>query len=95
MTTSYAELKSQIADLEKKAELARNAEISSAKAQIREIMQTFGLTTADLSAPAKAPKARKAVPAKYRDANTGEEWTGRGRAPKWLNGKDKADYLIK
>jgi DNA-binding protein H-NS len=35
------------------------------------------------------------VPAKYRSAETGETWTGRGRAPLWLAGKNKDDFLIK
>jgi DNA-binding protein H-NS len=95
MTTSYADLKAQIAVLEKQAAQVRDSEISAAKTQIREIMQTYGLTIADLGGATKAPKARKPVEAKYRDTSTGEEWTGRGRAPKWLNGKNKEDYLIK
>jgi DNA-binding protein H-NS len=32
---------------------------------------------------------------KYRDTATGQSWTGRGRAPKWLEGKNKEDFLIK
>lgn len=95
MTTSYADLKAQIAVLEKQAAQARDSEISAAKSQIREIMQTYGLTMADLGGAIKVPKARKTVAAKYRDASNGAEWTGRGRAPKWLDGKNKDDYLIK
>lgn len=95
MTNSYAALKAQIAELEKQAAQVRETEISAAKSQVREIMQTYGLTIADLGGVAKVPKARKTVAAKYRDASTGAEWTGRGRAPKWLDGKNKDDYLIK
>jgi DNA-binding protein H-NS len=95
MTNSYASLKAQIAELEKQAAQVRETEISAAKNQVREIMQTYGLTIADLGGATKAPKARKTVAAKYRDAATGQEWTGRGRAPKWLDGKKKDDYLIK
>lgn len=95
MTASYADLKIQIAALEKKAAQVRETEISAAKIQVREIMQTYGLTIADLGGATKAPKVRKTVAAKYRDASTGAEWTGRGRAPKWLDGKNKEDYLIK
>jgi len=94
MTTTYADLKAQIAALEKQAAQVRDSEIASAKSQIREIMQTYGLTIADLGAAAKTTQVRKPVPAKYR-SETGEEWTGRGRAPKWLDGKSKDDYLIK
>jgi DNA-binding protein H-NS len=32
---------------------------------------------------------------KYQDPVSGSQWTGRGRAPKWLEGKNKEDFLIK
>jgi DNA-binding protein H-NS len=34
------------------------------------------------------------VAPKYRDPATGKTWTGRGRAPTWLEGKDKVKFLI-
>lgn len=37
---------------------------------------------------------RGKVAAKYRDPDTGATWTGRGIAPKWIAGKDRARYLI-
>lgn len=95
MTTTYADLKAQIAALEKQAAHVRHEEVASAKSQIREIMQTYGLTISDLGGAEKTEHVRKLVPAKYRNTATGEEWTGRGRAPKWLDGKQKDDYLIK
>lgn len=93
--TSYADLKAQIAALEKQAAQVRDTEIAAAKQQIREIMQAYGLTVADLGSMAKVAQVRKPVPSKYRDVSTGEEWTGRGRVPKWMDGKNRADYLIK
>jgi len=95
MTATYAELKAKIVELEKQAAQARTSEISGAKAQIHELMKAYGLTIADLGGAAKPVKARKTVDAKYRDTTSGNEWTGRGRAPKWLTGKNKEDYLIK
>ena len=41
-----------------------------------------------------AAPAKSKVAAKYRDPVSGKEWSGRGLAPKWLQGKNKADYLI-
>lgn len=95
--STYAEIKAQIAELENKAKEARALELAAAKAQIAEIMQTYGLTINDIgnSATSKVAKTRQPVPAKYRDAATGETWTGRGRAPRWLDGKNKDDFLIK
>lgn len=95
--TTYQEYKAKIAELESLAEKARNDEVQSAKEQILTIMRTYNLTAADLSSntKAKSVKTRAPVPTKYRDDATGQTWTGRGRAPKWLEGKDKNQFLIK
>jgi DNA-binding protein H-NS len=95
--TTYQEYKTKIAELETLAETARKNEISKAKEQVTAIMREYGLTVADLGTPAKAKpvKTRAPVPTKYRDDATGQTWTGRGRAPKWLEGKDKNQFLIK
>lgn len=43
--------------------------------------------------------ARKPVPAKYRHPDTGDTWTGRGKAPRWITaaeaqGKSRDQFLI-
>ena len=93
---SYAELQAQIKELEQKAAAARSAELADAKARIIELMNTYGLTTADLSAGAGKSKFNKtkSVAAKYKDPVSGATWTGRGRAPLWLKDKDRDTYLI-
>jgi len=95
--TTYQEYKAKIAELENLAESARKNEISQAKEKVAAIMREHGLTVADLGgvAKVKTSKPRAPVPTKYRDEATGQTWTGRGRAPKWLEGKNKDDYLIK
>ncbi|MDR7049408.1 DNA-binding protein H-NS [Duganella sp. 3397] len=95
--TTYQEYKAKIAELENLAENARKNEVTKAKEQIATIMRDYGLTMADLGTVAKAKpvKTRAPVPTKYRDEATGQTWTGRGRAPKWLEGKDKNQFLIK
>ena len=95
--STYAEIKAQIAELENKAKEARSAEIASAKTQIAEIMKTHGLSLSDLvgNSKPKSASVRQPVAAKYRNAETGDTWTGRGRAPLWLAGKNKNDFLIK
>ncbi len=95
--SSYSELQAQIAELQKQADAARTTELATAKAKIAEIMKEHGLTLADLGGVAKAKdaKARQPVAAQFRNAETGEEWTGRGRAPRWLDGKDKEQFRIK
>ena len=53
-------------------------------------MQVYGASI-DLSAArsSKVGKAKGTVAAQFKNPETGETWTGRGRAPRWLDGKDK------
>jgi DNA-binding protein H-NS len=95
--TSYAEYVEQIAKLQSLAEAARKDEISGAIQKIKELMQLHGITVEDLAAGsrAKPAKAKGSVPAQFKNPETGETWTGRGRAPRWLDGKDKEEFRIK
>lgn len=97
MTTSYAEYVEQIAKLQSLAEQARKNEINGAIQKIKELMQQHGVTADDLAATnrAKPAKAKGSVAAQFKNPETGETWTGRGRAPRWLDGKDRDAYRIK
>ena len=96
------ELARQAAELEKQLQEARRAERAGVIAQIKSLMAEHGLTLADLgNKVGKAPSAsagRKVAP-KYRNAATGETWTGRGLQPKWIqaaiaSGKKLEDFAI-
>ncbi|AKU21453.1 MULTISPECIES: H-NS family nucleoid-associated regulatory protein [Telluria group] len=96
--TTYQEYQAKIAELQNLADNARKNELTQAKEKIASLMREYGLTLADLGPAArsnKPVKPRAPVPMKYRDDVTGQTWTGRGRAPKWLEGKDKNQFLIK
>ena len=90
------ELIEQKEALEAQIAAARNAELSGAIAQIRALMAEYQLTPADiLGVSAKTPKARKSTVApKYRDPVSGATWSGRGRSPVWLQGRNKDEFLI-
>jgi DNA-binding protein H-NS len=94
--TSYAEYVEQIAKLQSLAEAARKDEINGAIKTIKDLMQLHGVTVEDLAAGgrAKPAKAKGSVPAQFKNPETGETWTGRGRAPRWLDGKDKEEFRI-
>lgn len=94
--SSYQELQAKIAELQKQAEAARSSEITAAKTKIAEIMKEYGLTLSDLAVvnKAKSTRVREPVAIKYRDPVSGDTWTGRGRSPRWLDGKSKADFLV-
>ena len=94
--TSYAEYVEQIAKLQSLAEAARKDELTGAIKQIKDLMQLHGITVADLSSTrtVKPTKAKSTVAAQFKNPETGETWTGRGRAPRWLDGKDKEEFRI-
>ena len=95
--TSYAKYVEEIAKLQSLAEAARKDEINGAIKQIKELMQLHGVTVEDISSGgrAKPAKAKGTVAAQFKNSETGETWTGRGRAPRWLDGKDREAYRIK
>ncbi len=92
------ELIAQKEALDKLIQEQRQAELSDAIGKVRALVAEFGLTQADIFGNARAPKKVKAegskVAAKYRDPISGKEWSGRGLAPKWLQGRDKSEFLI-
>lgn len=99
MSQSLKELLQQREALEKAIAEARQTEISAAVAQVRAIVAEFGLTAQDVF-PGRAGKSAAAkssggkVAAKYRDPATGQTWTGRGKAPKWIDGQNREQFLI-
>ena len=98
MTVSYKELLAQREALEQAIAQARKNEISNAVTKVRELVAEYGLTAQDVfpgrTAKSGATKAASKVAAKYRDAATGQTWTGRGKAPKWIEGKDRTPFVI-
>lgn len=100
MSQSYKELLAQRENLEKAIAQARQNEIAQAVAKVRAMVAEFGLTAEDIF-PARGAKSSKAagkstgkVAPKYRDPATGQTWTGRGKAPKWISDKDRKPFLI-
>ena len=86
------------------AEIARTRDKtrSDAIAQVRALKEEHRLTISDLSTravvKARAGKGAK-VAAKYRDAATGDTWSGRGLQPKWLkaalaSGRKLTDFAV-
>jgi DNA-binding protein H-NS len=98
-----AELIQQKAALEAQIAEARKAELAEAISTAKSLIAAHELTVEDLFGAtskrgrkaASAPAEKSKVAAKYRDPISGNEWSGRGLAPKWLQGKNKDDYLIK
>lgn len=92
---SYKELIAQKQALEAQIEQARKSEVADAVLQVRALIADFGLTADDVFGKSRVSAAAgKSVPPKYRNAATGETWTGRGKAPKWIADQDRDQFLI-
>ena len=92
----YKELINQREALNRQIEAARKAEVGEAVATIKSMVHEFGLTAEDIFGSAKqgARKSSGPVAPKYRDPATGQTWTGRGKAPKWIADKDREQFAI-
>lgn len=90
-------------EIEKLRAQQRKEAISSIKADIKR----FDIKPEEIFSSAKPGRKRKAktagkgrrkaastVSPKYRDPETGKTWSGRGREPVWMRGKNRDDYLI-
>lgn len=93
---SYKQLTAQLEKLHKEVALAREKEVAQAIADIKQKVAEYDLTAEELGfATSKRTTARKTVSvAKYRNPKTGETWSGRGRSPGWLAGKNRERFLI-
>ncbi|MCO1384340.1 H-NS histone family protein [Burkholderia multivorans] len=97
MTSSkFSELIAQRDALNAQIEAMRAEERKSAVATIHELVelhQLHDVVTIGKSKKGKAVKAGK-LPAKYRDPVSGKTWSGKGREPAWMQGKDRAAFVI-
>lgn len=93
---SYKELIAQRQNLEAQIEAARKTELQDAVASVRQLISEFGLTQGDVFPAGRAKNSNKGgtVAPKYRDPGTGSTWTGRGKPPLWIAGKDRSNFEI-
>ncbi|CAN5797957.1 H-NS histone family protein [soil metagenome] len=99
------DLLAQRAELEKQIESTQKQERGDAISKVKSLMAEYGLTVADLNArsatktPGSSAGKGGKVAAKYRNASTGETWSGRGLQPRWLktaiaSGKKAEDFAV-
>ncbi|MFM0046333.1 H-NS histone family protein [Paraburkholderia sediminicola] len=97
-STNYRDLLAQRAALEEKIKAAREEEVAGVLEQIRQLVDDYGLHDEVRFTHARGQRGRSGprgpVAAKYRDPATGQTWSGRGRPPAWIKGKDETQFLI-
>ncbi|WP_128113477.1 H-NS family nucleoid-associated regulatory protein [Polynucleobacter necessarius] len=91
---SYKELLAQREQLDKQIKEAIALEKADGIAKAKLIIEQYGLSASDLFSRKAGKSVGGKVAPKYRNSSTGETWTGRGKAPKWIDGKDRSAYLI-
>lgn len=96
--STYKDLLKQREELEKKIQEARQRELTEAVRKVRALIEEHGLTAADVFAPARSARssgsAGSKVAPKYKNPQTGETWTGRGKAPKWIQDQERSQFEI-
>lgn len=103
---AYQELQQQIKALQEKATLLMMEGRSTAITDIKALIAAYDLTAEELGYPVPPPPPKRERkpekrrdrsikgPPKYRDPATGVTWTGKGRVPDWIIGKNYDDFLI-
>jgi DNA-binding protein H-NS len=93
---TYKELKSKIENLAIEAEAAREKELEAVILAIRAQITEYGLTKYEVFGNQRdAGRMRTHASPKFRDPKTGATWSGRGRPPAWLAGKNRDRFQIK
>ena len=93
--SQYKDLLKQREELEAKIAEARNAEVASAIAQVRQLVLDYSLTERDVFGGVRTSSAKgSTVAPKYIDPVTGATWTGRGKPPRWIADKEREQFLI-
>lgn len=84
-------------ELDDQIRSVRNEQRAEAVATVRRLIAEYDLQPNDLFAAGRTRGAARntaRVEPKYRNPETGETWTGRGKPPRWIADKNRDDYLI-
>ena len=94
--TTLAQLQAQKAALEAQIEAAKKAQAAEGIAKAKAIIAEYSLTKDDVfgASAKRGRKASSSVAPKYKDPISGATWSGRGRAPKWIEGQDRSKFEL-
>jgi DNA-binding protein H-NS len=103
-------IEKEIVKLQKRADALRAKRRQPVITSIVRSMREYDITPEEIAAAlnkkstktsgrSNASATRRPVPVKYKHPQTGESWTGRGKAPRWIvkaeaEGKQRADFLV-
>jgi DNA-binding protein H-NS len=90
--TSLDKLLEYRRQLEEQIQKKKNELRSGAIAQARALVVDFNIKPNEIFV-SRGDRKSPGTP-KYRDPATGKTWTGRGKPPVWIQGKDRSQFLI-
>lgn len=91
---TYQHLSAELKRLDRCIDRAWQAERRNVLQQIRELMTNWDIQSNELRRYRRGTYNTKPVVPKYRDPVSGKTWSGRGRMPAWIAGKDRTVFLI-
>ena len=95
---SYKDLLAQREKLEKQIEEAKSREYVEVLNDVKQKIADYGFSLVELGLgrgkAGKAGRPRAGVAAKYRDPESGATWSGRGKPPRWIAGKNREQFAI-
>ncbi|WP_175914854.1 MULTISPECIES: H-NS histone family protein [unclassified Burkholderia] len=90
------QLQAQLTELDRRIRAARRRERHAALVQVRELVKNHALTAREVFGQGYSNRAKLfTIGAKYHDPVSGATWSGRGRAPAWIAGRDRSAFLIR
>ncbi|MDN7592077.1 H-NS histone family protein [Burkholderia seminalis] len=96
-SSKYFDLVRQREALQDRIDFVKRRELNGIVGEIVRMMRAYDISLDDLGAMLsrdERPDRRVRVAPKYMDPRTGKTWSGRGRRPVWLNGKNLEDYRL-
>ncbi|KWE32649.1 H-NS family nucleoid-associated regulatory protein [Burkholderia territorii] len=92
--STYQELLAKRTALEAEIDAAKGAERAAALSNVLRLVNEFDISSQEIYGVARRGTRRRPDP-KYRDPESGATWSGRGRPPAWIDGKDRVPFEIK
>ncbi|ONC30514.1 H-NS histone [Burkholderia pseudomallei] len=92
--STYQELVSERRELLAQIEEAKANERRLVIADVRKLVSDFELTQKEVFGRMYKARSAGQKKARYRDPLSGATWTGLGRPPAWIVGKDRAQFAV-
>ncbi|MGF6781540.1 H-NS histone family protein [Paraburkholderia sp. GAS334] len=89
--STYLELRAKLAILDGKIQRDRAAERAAAIERIRKLMREYAVSPDEV---VTRRRGRPPVSPRYRNPATGQTWTGWGKRPDRLDGKDSREFRV-